>query len=67
MREKEQIGEELDKTMSDIPKRVQGEQVTMNGDTVYEEDGTFGKVIYFSIFIVCILLRKDRCNFQRKM
>ena len=48
--EKEEVGEEVDETISDLPKRGQGELLAINGDTICELDATFVKVIYFSMF-----------------
>ena len=49
--EKEEVGEEVEETISDPPKRGKGELLIINGGLVYEVDATFEKVIYFSIYI----------------
>ena len=48
--EKEEVGEEVDKTIYDLPNRGQGDLLNINGDPVCEVDGTFEKGIYLSIF-----------------
>ena len=48
--EEEEIGEELDKTIYDLPKRGKVEFLTINGNPVCEGDGMFGKGMYLSIF-----------------
>ena len=50
--DKEEVGEEVDETLSDLPKMVQVELLTINGGPVCEEDGTFSKGIYFLYIIV---------------
>ena len=65
--DKDEIGEEVDKTTSDLPKIGKGELLTFGGGTVCEGYNTFGKVIYLSIFIFFILLRRYKCILQRKI
>ena len=55
---KEEVGQELDETIYDLPKRGKGELLTIDVDTVYKGDGTFEKVIYLSIFYCLCFLRR---------
>ena len=48
--EKEEVGKEVDETLSYLPKRGQGELLTIHGDNFCEVDNTFVKGVYFSIF-----------------
>ena len=41
--DKEEVGEEVDETLSDPPQRVQGELLIIDGDPVSEGEGTFRK------------------------
>ena len=52
--EKEGVGKEVDENISVLPKRVQGELLTIDVDPDCEGYGMFGKLMYFSIFIVCV-------------
>ena len=54
--DKEEVGKELDETISDLPKIGQGELLTINWDPVCEVYGTFGKGINLSIYIYFLLL-----------
>ena len=55
---KEEFGKEVDKTISSLPKRGQGQLLTIDGYPVCEGYGTFGKGIYFSIFY-CLCFVED--------
>ena len=48
--EKEVVGEELGETISALPKRRQGELLTIDRDSIFEEYGKFGKGMYLYIF-----------------
>ena len=54
---KEEVGQEVDETISNFPKIVQVELLTIDGDHVVEGDGMFEKVMYLSIFYFIFLLR----------
>ena len=56
--EKEEVGKEADKTISDLPKRGQGELLTINWDPICEGNITFGKLINLYIFYCLCLSRK---------
>ena len=56
--EKEEVGQEIDETISDIHKIVRGELLSIDGDNVCEGYGMFEKVMYFYIFLVYVLLRR---------
>ena len=57
--EEEEVGQELDKTISDLPKILKGELLTIYGYPGSELDGMFEKVIYFSIFY-CLWFVEDK-------
>ena len=56
--DKEEVGREVDKTISDLPKRRQGDFLTIDLDPVCEGYGTFGKGINLSIFY-CLCFIKE--------
>ena len=49
--EKEDIGQEVDETISALPKSGHNELLTINGDPVCELYGTFGKGMHLSIYL----------------
>ena len=64
--EKEEVDEEVHKTIYDFPEIGQGELLTTNDDPLCEGDGNFGKGIYLYIyFIFCFLLKRHQCTLQR--
>ena len=56
--EKQQVGKEVDSTISDLPKRGQSEFLNINRDPVCEGYGTFGKLMYLYIFYCLFLLNR---------
>ena len=48
--EKQEVGEEVGKTISNLPKKGQDNLLTINRYPVCEGDGTFGKGMYLYIF-----------------
>ena len=62
----QEVGKQLDETISDLPKRGQDELLSINWDTVYGVDGTFGKVINLSIFYCLCFVEEISVNVVEK-
>ena len=56
--DKEEVGQEVDDIIYDLPKIVKGKLWTINGDPVFEWGGIFEKGMYLSIFIVLVLFKR---------
>ena len=56
--DKEDTGEEVDKTIFDLPKIVQGEFITINGYPFFKVYEAFCKVMYFSVFYCLIFVEE---------
>ena len=48
--DKEEVGEEVDETVYELPKRGKGKLLTIDRDIFCERCGMFGKVIHLCIF-----------------
>ena len=64
--EKEEVEKQADETISDLPKRVQDELLSINWDTVYGGDGTFGKGINLSVFYCLCFVEEISVNIAEK-
>ena len=53
---KEEVGQEVDENINDLPKRGEYWFLTINGDPVCEYSLISEKFMYFIYFIVCVLL-----------
>ena len=52
---KEEVGQEVDEPISDLPPKEQGELLTIDGDPVVEEVSIFENFMYLSVFIFKVL------------
>ena len=64
--EKEEVGEEVDETIYDLPKIGKGELLTIDGGPVCEGDGMFKKVINLSIFYCLCFVEEISANISEK-
>ena len=55
---KEEVGQEIDEPIYDLPKKEQGLLLTINEDAVVEEGSMFERGMYLTVFIVCVLLMR---------